>query len=59
MNLLTNLNRRTIELLIEKYKHMFAKDKFEIGRVRSNNAEIKFTSNKYIIIRDHIISDFQ
>jgi transposase InsO family protein len=30
-----------IAKLIEKYKHMFAKDKFDVGRVKSKQAEIK------------------
>ena len=39
--------------LIKKYRHTFAKDKFDIGQVRSKEAEIKLLRNEYVTCRPY------
>lgn len=45
--------RQAILQLIEKYKHLFAKDKFDIGKVRSKEAEIKLLREEYVNSRPY------
>lgn len=45
--------KQQITNLIEKHKHMFAKDKFDIGKVKSKEAEIKLLSNEYVTCRPY------
>lgn len=57
----TNLNhiidedfiyRKTkVSELIEKYKHVFAKNKFEVGRVKTREAEIKLMRHEWVTSR--------
>lgn len=39
--------------IIEKYKHIFAKDKFDIGKVTSKEAEIKLIREEYVTARPY------
>lgn len=48
-----NDKKTIISQLIDKYKHMFAKDKFDIGKVRSKEAEIKLIRNEYVTSRPY------
>lgn len=46
-----NDKKQLILQLIDSNKHMFARDKFDIGKVRSSEAEIKLISNEYVTSR--------
>lgn len=39
--------------IIDKYKNIFAKDKFDIGKVRSKQAEIKLIRDEFVISRPY------
>jgi hypothetical protein len=44
---LNNLQEKEVCQLIEKYKNIFAKHKFDVGTRKSQEASIKLTKNKY------------
>jgi hypothetical protein len=45
---LSNLQKNEVCRLIEKYKDVFAKHKFDVGTRKSQEASIKLTENRYI-----------
>ncbi|ESN91384.1 hypothetical protein HELRODRAFT_165413 [Helobdella robusta] len=45
--------RKDILNLINKYKHMFVKDKYDVGKVKSKEAEIKLTRDEYVTARPY------
>ncbi|ESN99371.1 hypothetical protein HELRODRAFT_162913 [Helobdella robusta] len=45
--------RKDILNLINKYKHMFAKDKYDVGKVKSKEAKIKLTRDEYVTARPY------
>ncbi|ESO09351.1 hypothetical protein HELRODRAFT_168323 [Helobdella robusta] len=45
--------RKDILNLINKYKHMFAKAKYDVGKVKSKEAEIKLTRDEYVTARPY------
>lgn len=44
---------KQISQLIKKYEHIFAKNKFDVGKVKSREAEIKLIEEKFISARPY------
>jgi hypothetical protein len=49
----TEEKRQSILHLLDKYNHVFAKDKFDIGKVKSKEAEIKLIRDEYVTSRPY------
>lgn len=50
---LTNEMKKEIENLVDKYINCFASDKYDVGRIKSDQAHIKLTVDKYVAQRPY------
>lgn len=53
VNHLHLIQKKQIDLLIEKYKHIFAKDKYDVGTVKDYEARIDLIIDKYCCKRPY------